>query len=423
MKTAEENVSQLPEFSQYLVDEINGYQHMRDGWKEGTKDYEAYDLVIRVLRKAADKYIAVESYASQPSPVMSTEQVEELAEEHADEYYDRNSQIKTEILESIQWQNRKFNFIDGYNAATSPSVKPMSAEQVEEDAINSRFDNDKFIENVCLSYNHGFGLMAEQDKQALRLECKEWMRAIKNNWKYHVSSPSVNSMSAEQVEEDYILRTIDTDKWYWCKCESCGWEDSSEFTNGGSPIADTGDHTDPCCPVCSSTKLDGDSSCDVPQYSGVIKVKIPYDVYMKPYIKAVEKLSDIEFDKMFSSPSVKADGWVMPNNVTLKDIKAVRDYFGEHDKTIFEHRAFAVMNKLVEYFAPSPSVKADGWVSVDKEKEFQKVLKCLKNNKVMVDTREDGIYIRLAGRESEGEAFTLHFALAYPFPKLPPHQT
>jgi len=37
----------------------------------------------------------------------------------------------------------------------------------------------------------------------------------------------------------------------------------------------------------------------------------------------------------------------------------------------------------------------------------------------MVDTREDGIYIRLAGRESEGEAFTLHFALAYPFPKLP----
>ncbi len=72
--------------------------------------------------------------------------------------------------------------------------------------------------------------------------------------------------------------------------------------------------------------------------------------------------------------------------------------------------------------ATTPSVKADGWVSVDKEKEFHKVLKCLKNNKVMVGTREDGIYIRLAGRESEGEAFTLHFALAYPFPKLPPHQ-
>ena len=80
------------------------------------------------------------------------------------------------------------------------------------------------------------------------------------------------------------------------------------------------------------------------------------------------------------------------------------------------------LSEICRLAATTPSVKADGWVSVDKEKEFHKVLKCLKNNKVMVGTREDGIYIRLAGRESEGEAFTLHFALAYPFPKLPPHQ-
>ena len=80
------------------------------------------------------------------------------------------------------------------------------------------------------------------------------------------------------------------------------------------------------------------------------------------------------------------------------------------------------LETAISKLATTPSVKADGWVSVDKEKEFHKVLKCLKNNKVMVGTREDGIYIRLAGRESEGEAFTLHFALAYPFPKLPPHQ-
>ena len=53
-----------------------------------------------------------------------------------------------------------------------------------------------------------------------------------------------------------------------------------------------------------------------------------------------------------TTPSVKADGWVIPDNVTLKDIKAVRDYFGEHDKSPFEHRAFDVMNKLVDYFTP-----------------------------------------------------------------------
>ena len=33
----------------------------------------------------------------------------------------------------------------------------------------------------------------------------------------------------------------------------------------------------------------------------------------------------------------------------------------------------------------------------------------------MVDTREDGIYIRLAGKESQGEAFTLEFVKAYSF--------
>jgi hypothetical protein len=26
--------------------------------------------------------------------------------------------------------------------------------------------------------------MAEQDRQRLRFECKEWMRAISNNWEY-----------------------------------------------------------------------------------------------------------------------------------------------------------------------------------------------------------------------------------------------
>ena len=50
--------------------------------------------------------------------------------------------------------------------------------------VISRFASDNFIDNVCLSYRHDFGLMVEQDKQRMRLECKEWMRSIENNWKY-----------------------------------------------------------------------------------------------------------------------------------------------------------------------------------------------------------------------------------------------
>lgn len=52
-----------------------------------------------------------------------------------------------------------------------------------------------------------------------------------------------------------------------------------------------------------------------------------------------------------------------------------------------------------------------------KEKVFQAVLKTLKNNKVMVDTREDGIYVRLAGKEENGEAFTFEWGKVYSFNK------
>lgn len=30
----------------------------------------------------------------------------------------------------------------------------------------------------------------------------------------------------------------------------------------------------------------------------------------------------------------------------LKDLKTVRNYFGEHDKTLFEHKAYVVVDRL-----------------------------------------------------------------------------
>ena len=53
-----------------------------------------------------------------------------------------------------------------------------------EDEIAIRFNSETFIENVCFSYRHDFGLLKEDDKKKSIFECKEWMRAIKNNWKY-----------------------------------------------------------------------------------------------------------------------------------------------------------------------------------------------------------------------------------------------
>ena len=34
------------------------------------------------------------------------------------------------------------------------------------------------------------------------------------------------------------------------------------------------------------------------------------------------------------------------NEQDFKDLKAVRNYFGEHDKTMFEHRAYAILDKF-----------------------------------------------------------------------------
>jgi hypothetical protein len=42
-------------------------------------------------------------------------------------------------------------------------------------------NNNKLIENMCISYRHDFGLMKEEQKNELRFQCKEWLRAYENN--------------------------------------------------------------------------------------------------------------------------------------------------------------------------------------------------------------------------------------------------
>lgn len=33
---------------------------------------------------------------------------------------------------------------------------------------------------------------------------------------------------------------------------------------------------------------------------------------------------------------------------TIKELKLIRNYFGEHDKTMFEHKAFAILDKIIK---------------------------------------------------------------------------
>ena len=44
------------------------------------------------------------------------------------------------------------------------------------------------------------------------------------------------------------------------------------------------------------------------------------------------------------------------------------------------------------------------------ELEFRRVLNTLRENKIMVKTEDDGIYIRMAGNEKRGECFSEEWA-------------
>jgi len=101
------------------------------------------------------------------------------------------------------------------------------------------------------------------------------------------------------------FQIMDTDKWYWCKCENpkCGWEGSSMFCGGGMQIADTGDYSDARCPHCCCHDLDGGYTIDVPEYSGIMAIPIPADTGKErcPYELFVIKYFGLPEDVSFNA--------------------------------------------------------------------------------------------------------------------------
>lgn len=145
-------------------------------------------------------------------------------------------------------------------------------------------------------------------------------------------------ISAAPVEtlpkgESIVKILHDGTKWYWCRCESCGWDNSSKYAGGGTAIADTGDYTDPCCPVCGSLKLDGDFKYFKEEDEGYKNtvVEIPLADFLAPYEKMIEKANRLEADKYWSQ--VESDGGIdMPKGEDEQDKlwDEVEDIFDKH---------------------------------------------------------------------------------------------
>ena len=39
---------------------------------------------------------------------------------------------------------------------------------------------------------------------------------------------------------------------------------------------------------------------------------------------------------------------ILPEGITLKDLKEIRNYFGENDVSMFEHKAFSILDSLIK---------------------------------------------------------------------------
>ena len=91
---------------------------------------------------------AMEEYRlqSHPSP-MSAEQVEELADKYASEEFDKHSFSEFKGAENSLWENRKADFIAGYNASTTPSVKADGLETVK--VLWSTLTDEQRLELAC----------------------------------------------------------------------------------------------------------------------------------------------------------------------------------------------------------------------------------------------------------------------------------
>lgn len=76
-----------------------------------------------------------------------------------------------------------------------------------------------------------------------------------------------------------------------------------------------------------------------------------------------------------------------------------------------------MFNTIKSFFTPKKNpVERYDLNSAEKRHHFAATLRTLKANKVMVMTKEDGIYVRLAGNPSKGEAFSYVFGKVINFP-------
>ena len=98
---------------------------------------------------------------------MKTEEIEKAAEEYA---------TKLDVS-TFDYKAARKDFREGADFANKHWQEKTKSN------LENLFKDKEFIENLCFSYRHDFGLLDFNKQTLIRFECKEWLRAIINNWK------------------------------------------------------------------------------------------------------------------------------------------------------------------------------------------------------------------------------------------------
>jgi len=98
----------------------------------------------------------------------------------------------------------------------------------------SKQDNENLVQQLLkVNGKHFLSLEPQISEIELRRWLPEGRKATKTNGESFIAS-----------------------HYYMCECLSCGWIGSSEFLEGGGPIADTGDYSDSYCPKCENGRIE-----------------------------------------------------------------------------------------------------------------------------------------------------------------------
>jgi len=92
----------------------------------------------------------------------------------------------------------------GYVKAINYAINLIQQQNQPSKEFEEALTSDVFVENCCLSYNHGFGLLSTKQQDWLRFEAKEWFRAILNNLPYHKQTTIQKEDNTDKGEECYL---------------------------------------------------------------------------------------------------------------------------------------------------------------------------------------------------------------------------